>query len=163
MRAPAGYGCLDVLSQFDGFVNLGGHDQAAGFTINLQDLDRFKAFLRTAPEAKPAEKEAIPLDPALASVEQIEGLDVLRPFGTGFEEPEFIIEHPQIKAMFDLSQGRHRKFTLDNGLECLRFNQPSKEMSVSVVRIQAFVGTLHVSSYHGKKRPAFHINRIVYI
>ena len=61
------------------------------------------------------------------SLETIQSLDVLRPFGPGFVFPSFEIIHPQIKSLYDFQNHKHRKYTLESGLQCMRFNQSEAE------------------------------------
>lgn len=165
MRAPAGFRCLEFLEGFEHYSALGGHDQAAGFTIEPGFWPDFEKFARAkASEISWTIREEmqIPIDPEEITADEVESLDALRPFGTGFPAPKFRIDHPQIAGSYDLSQARHRKFTLKNGLECLNFNQSSTDLAAPVQSIAAFVGTLSVSRYQGRKKPNFLIDEIVY-
>ena len=45
MRAPKGFHCMDFLADFDGFLKCGGHEQAAGMTIDPQRYEDFKEYV----------------------------------------------------------------------------------------------------------------------
>ena len=86
MRAPDGFDCIEFLKDFSGFQEIGGHKQAAGFSIDLQDLDEFVKYIRQ--KIQVYSWQAKPLDTLLVneediSIASIESLDVMRPFGPG--------------------------------------------------------------------------------
>lgn len=165
MRAPKGFHCLEFLQDFDGYLTIGGHAQAAGFTIPYEQWDAFEKFVfHHGLEAgfEPVEQPVLPVTPEEITVENIESLDILRPFGTGFELPEFELQHPQIESIYDLSAGRHRKFMLSGGVQALHFNQTSADAAASVLSISSMKGTLDINRYQGRKTPSFLIDEIVY-
>lgn len=165
MRAPDGFDCMDFLSGFEHFQTKGGHKGAAGFSLDLKYLDAFKEFVRKKGAVytwqKEKKKEVVITDEDI-SVKSIESLDALRPFGPGFEMPVFKLENPKIKRLFDIQNGRHRKYTLESGLQCMRFNQSEEESKISAARIASFEGSLQINRYQGKKQPSFIIEKINY-
>lgn len=165
MRAPVGFDCMEFLQGFDAYAALGGHTRAAGFTILEENWEAFKTFINQAGSAYEwtlSEPPRLTINPADCTADNIESLDILRPFGEGFKCPEFVIDHPRITGVFDLSGGKHRKFTLENGLQCLHFNQTSQDMAASVLSVSQLIGTLSVSRYQGRRQPNFLIDEIVY-
>ena len=52
----------------------------------------------------------------------VESLDILRPFGTGFEEPIFKVL-VQIEKIVSLQGGQHVKVTSIRGIDYMFFNQ----------------------------------------
>lgn len=165
MRAPDGFDCMEFLDGFDYFQTKGGHKGAAGFSLDLKYIDAFKDYIRNKGAQytwqQEKKKEVIITEDEI-SVKAIESLDELRPFGPGFEMPVFKLENPKIKRLFDIQNGRHRKYTLENGLECMRFNQSKEESKNSAARIASFEGSLKINRYQGKKQPSFIIEKINY-
>lgn len=165
MRAPEGFDCMEFLDGFPHYAALGGHKRAAGFTVPEASWPEFESFVQEKGKTMqwtPAEKPVLPIDPQSISADAIESLDVLRPFGEGFKCPQFSIDHPRIINFFDLSAGRHRKFTLEGGLQCLNFNQSSQDMAASPESIEKLLGSLSISRYQGRRQPSFLIDEIIY-
>lgn len=165
MRSPKGFHCMEFLKPFDKFQGVGGHAQAAGFSMDLDAYRDFETFIHRRMQEyhwKPETIETIEIDPSQINVQEIESLDVLRPFGPGFECPSFEIKHPNIKSFFDIQNRKHRRYTLQEGLTCMRFNQPMTEISKSVNSIESFIGKLQINQYQGRKQANFIIDEIVY-
>ncbi|WP_297052522.1 DHH family phosphoesterase [uncultured Dubosiella sp.] len=166
MRAPKGFDCLEFLKDFPSFSAIGGHTQVAGFSIDLADYASFERYVETRAntyewrEAEPDHEMLI--DESDINVAAIESLDILRPFGPGFEMPVMILENPSIKNLYDFQNARHRRYTLSSGACCMRFNQPGDEIQKSVNRIRSFEGELQVSEYRGRKQANFMIEKITY-
>ena len=105
---------------------------------------------------------SIIIDDEELSLETIQSLDILRPFGPGFVFPSFEIIQPKIKSLYDFQNHKHRKYTLESGLQCMRFNQSEVEYKKSVNAIYSFIGTVQINQYQGRKQVNFVIDEIVY-
>ncbi len=165
MRAPEGFDCVNFLKPFEKFEALGGHKGAAGFTVAKENLEEFDKFVfRHGREIEWNRPEAnlIPITEEEITIENIQSLDALRPFGKTFEAPKFVLKNPRITSVFDLSNGKHRKFTLAGGATALHFNQTSQDMQASVLSIKEIHGTLEISEYQNRKTPGMIIDEIVY-
>ena len=165
MRSPKGFHCMEFLKPFKGFQTIGGHAQAAGFSMDLNAFSDFETFIHQRIQEYKWTVETmdtIPINPVDIDTKSIESLDVLRPFGPGFECPIFEIERPMIKSFFDIQNRKHRRYTLQSGLTCMRFNQPSSEVEKSVNSIVSFVGKLQINQYQGRKQANFIIDEIKY-
>lgn len=165
MRSPKGFHCMEFLKPFDGFQTIGGHAQAAGFSMDLNAFAEFEKFLHQRMKEykwQLEKQDTILIDPEKITIQEIEGLDVLRPFGPGFECPIFEISNPQIKSFFDIQNRKHRRYTLKSGVTCMRFNQPKSELEKSVNSIESFVGKLQINQYQGRKQANFIIDEIKY-
>ena len=164
MRAPEGFHCLEFLEGFDGYLALGGHAQAAGFSVakdRWADFEQFVLEKGRKIKWRPTEAQVIELDPDQATVDNIRSLDALRPFGTGLPAPRFALMEPDILNTFDLSQGKHRKYTLSDGLQVLNFNQSSMEAAAAPADIEEFIGTLSISTFRNKETPQFIADQVV--
>lgn len=165
MRAPEGYHCLEFLQKYDGFLALGGHAQAAGFALPAGKVEDFRSFLiknaskmvRTKMPAEPMEIEVSDI-----TVENMDSLQAIRPFGTGFKMPAFEIDQPLILKSFDFSQGRHRRFYLDGGINAIHFNQTSTDKLAKQEGIEKLIGSISISTWNGTRKAEFMIDEIVY-
>ena len=110
----------------------------------------------------PRRENTLVIDDEELSLETIQSLDTLRPFGPGFVFPSFEIVHPKIKNLYDFQNHKHRKYTLESGLQCMRFNQSDIEYEKSVNAIYSFIGTVQINQYQGRKQVNFVIDEIVY-
>ena len=98
----------------------GGHQMAAGFTVQLENLGIFRDFLDERIGERIAEAGIIPtlkIDGALSaggvSLHLIHELEKLQPYGSGNAEPRFIIPNARI-ASADVAGMDHLRFSLDN-------------------------------------------------
>ena len=165
MRSPEGFDCMDFLSGFDDFRALGGHTQAAGFSLDLQSFPAFVKYVKKAGAAfhwTPLQKETLHIEPEDITTQSVQSLDALRPFGPGFQLPAFEISPVNVKSVYDLSNGKHRRFTLQSGLQCLCFNISPADKAKSVNSIRGFVGSPQINYYRGSKRVSFIIDQILY-
>ena len=143
----------------------GGHENAAGFSLNLNEFDMFEDFIHTRIKEytySVKTKKTLIIDDEELSLETIQSLDLLRPFGPGFDFPSFEIVHPKVKSLYDFQNHKHRKYTLESGLQCMRFNQSDSEYKKSVNSIYSFIGTVQINQYQGRKQVNFVIDEIVY-
>ncbi len=123
--------CTDVLERF------GGHELAAGLTLRTDRIDEFRDRLNAAVEKQLCGRDLSPsidvdavIDAKLATYENVYGLYVLEPHGTGNTKPIFAIENATIINIQSISDGHHIKFTLRCGgrdLGCVMFGQPITE------------------------------------
>ena len=165
MRSPEGFNCMDFLGEYPHFVTFGGHENAAGFSLNLNEFDLFEKFIYTRIKEytySVKKKNTLVIDDEELSLKTIQSLDILRPFGPGFVFPSFEIVHPKIKSLYDFQNHKHRKYTLESGLQCMRFNQSEAEYKKSVNAIYSFIGTVQINQYQGRKQVNFVIDEIVY-
>ncbi len=165
MRSPEGFDCMEFLRGFELFSAFGGHAQAAGFSLDLRDFAAFKDYVRNRAltyKWKPVVNKSILIEPDELNVTSIESLDQLRPFGAGFQLPEFEIMNPDVRNIYDIQGGKHRKYTLTGGTQCMHFNQSEDNRRQSVMAITSFTGSVSINQYQGRKEPSFIISKITY-
>lgn len=105
--------CEDLLAKY------GGHELAAGLSIERENLDEFRKRLNEyvkenmdteAADAKtPVDARIYPED---ISEESIERISLLEPFGAGNPTPTFVMRDCIITSINLLSFGKHSKFTV---------------------------------------------------
>lgn len=165
MRSPEGFNCMEFLKPYEYFTAFGGHENAAGFSLNLNEFESFNTFIHQRIKEYSytlKKRKTLVIDDEELSLATIQSLDVLRPFGPGFQFPSFEIIHPKIKSLYDFQNHKHRKYTLESGLQCMRFNQSEEEYKKSVNAIHSFVGSVQINQYQGRKQANFVIDEIVY-
>ncbi len=104
--------CKDLLIQF------GGHELAAGMTIELSKIEEFKEkFYEVVTEINPGEsKEIIEIDAEIKkedlNVNTIKDTITMKPYGQGNKEPVFIYKGLKVQAISTIKDGKHLKLTL---------------------------------------------------
>ncbi len=131
------FGALSAAA--DALDKFGGHPGAGGFTIKKGRAGDFRAMLEkyaaeNFPVMPPAELRAdAPLTPAELTIENVEGLNALEPFGAGNEKPLFYIENAVITEVIPLKEGAHTKLKIKFGFasaEALVFRKNPRELTV---------------------------------
>ena len=100
--------------------SFGGHELAAGFTIDEKNIDAFRADMEALIQASTGGAEMVSTlridaeiaDPALLSQEGVEALALLEPFGAGNPKPVLLLSGAVIASMADVGGGRHLKLRL---------------------------------------------------
>ena len=144
----------DVLEKF------GGHPSAGGFTIKEGKAEEFKQLLekyalennKIMPLAEL--KADSPVNPSELTVQNVEGLNVLEPFGTDNEKPLFFIENAQILDIIPLSGGAHSKLRIKLGYtqaDALVFRTPPSELIVGKGSICDMIVSLGINDFRGTR------------
>lgn len=140
----------------------GGHAMAAGFTVMRDRFDEFRAFLAERLQAQ-LTGELVPvmeLDGALdcggVSVELVETLKQIGPFGAGNAEPRFAVVAARIVKSDVVGSGHVRCILSGAGghrLKAIAFRSADSELGHALLRSQGapfhFAGTLRVDSWQG--------------
>ena len=102
--------CSDLLETY------GGHEQAAGFTIAAENLPQFRSWILALAAQTPAENAAATLhidvrlpDCRLLTLQNVEALQALEPFGAGNPRPTFLLEGMEVVGCSSVGGGRHTR------------------------------------------------------
>ena len=128
--------CADLL---DGY---GGHELAAGFTIPEGNIDAFrqrmKRYVRSAMDGvlpvSSLELDAAIVCPGEVTLDQVEQLSLLEPYGAGNPRPAFALLGATVDAIQSVGQGRHLKFRLSKGtcrFDAIFFSVTEQECGVT--------------------------------
>ncbi len=114
------YDALDNVKQY--FEKFGGHSSAAGFSIKAENIEPFKKALREYVKNMVTEKELTPkidIDCELAidqiSMDTINQIAMLEPYGTDNNTPVFMLKDAEILEIQSLSGDRHIRMTVRKG------------------------------------------------
>lgn len=95
----------------DLFIKFGGHEQAAGLTMDEANFDelirRASLYIEKNYENEVFVRKIIfdaKINPDDVTLEDVEGLSVLEPFGIGNEKPEFLMMGAKISAIRRIGQ-----------------------------------------------------------
>ena len=106
--------CSDLL------VGFGGHELAAGFTIEEQNIPAFRKKMNQYVRAHtgtdlPVSSLEIDVNitrPALVTLEEVEELSRLEPYGAGNNRPVFCLRGATLESVQSVGQNRHLKVRL---------------------------------------------------
>lgn len=153
----------DVLEKF------GGHPGAGGFTIKSGMGDDFRRLinkyaLENHREMPCYELSAdLAISPADITIENINGLEVLEPFGMGNEKPVFLIENAFVKDIRPLSGGIHSKIRIKTGgyeFDALRFRTAPDALPVKVGNICDMAVTISINTFMDRRSLSIFISDI---
>ncbi|MDL2293247.1 single-stranded-DNA-specific exonuclease RecJ [Ruminococcaceae bacterium OttesenSCG-928-D13] len=143
--------CEDILLRY------GGHDLAAGFSLTA---DKVVEFRRRVNEWA-AENVPVPALPCITadaaarledlSVDEVRGLDLLSPCGSGNPSPKILLEGVQIDAVYPVSEGKHCRVRLRQGGHTIYAVQFGCRPNLLAYRVGDEVDVLmSLSVYEGK-------------
>ncbi len=109
--------CADLLEGF------GGHELAAGFTIKKENIPAFRRRINQRVRAYcNGETPVSSLDvdvplrrPELVTLEEVEALALLEPYGAGNERPVFCLLGARLESLQSVGQNKHLKLRLSKG------------------------------------------------
>ena len=146
--------CSDILSKF------GGHLGAGGFSVETGRIDEFKKRIQQFAlenfEIMPvpditAEKQILPNE---ITLENVDGLKILEPFGEGNRQPVFAVCGAVVEEIIPLSKGVHTKLKLRYGgafLDALLFRCSPDELFIAKGDRADFMVTMEVQQFAGRK------------
>ena len=158
-RSIAGFDLFAALKSTSAlFVRFGGHAQAVGATIRTEDLDALRTALNQyAVALQPVYPELIvdcKLNPAALTVDFVQALSALEPFGTGNSTPLFALTDMQITRIDMVGKEKqHMRLTVTKGqtaLHAIAFSARAADFGIAVgCRVDLAV-TLSVQPYNGR-------------
>lgn len=148
--------CADILEGY------GGHAMAAGFTVLEENIPALREKLCQWVETHRDETGGNPLqidvelpDTSLLTVEGVEGLDMLEPFGAGNPKPVFLLSRANLIAMDEVGQdGKHMRLRLrsrESRLPAIFFSYPKSDWGYRLGDRVDVAFAPQINDYHGKK------------
>ena len=119
-RSFGGFNLFGALTELSDILeSYGGHELAAGFTINRQNIGSFREgicrlasgfYCGTGPKTVLEADCVIP--PELLTLHNIESLDALEPCGSGCPKPVLVMEQLRVDRISYVGNGRHMRLRL---------------------------------------------------
>lgn len=127
--------CSDLL------VGFGGHELAAGFTIQEENIPAFRKKMNQYVRAHMGSEVPVScLDvdvnitrPALVTLEEVEDLSHLEPYGAGNNRPVFCLRGAMLEGLQSVGQNKHLKVRLQKGrtsFDGIFFSTTAEEMGL---------------------------------
>ena len=135
--------CSDLLLDF------GGHELAAGFNIREEDIPTFRRRMNRCVRGFSGGERPVPSlavdavveQPDDISLEEVEELSRLEPYGSGNERPVFALLGVKVDALQNVGQNRHLKLRLEKGgrrFDAIFFSTTASDCGVAVgMRVDA--------------------------
>lgn len=155
-------------------LNGGGHAMAAGFTVSPEKYDDFYEFLleRLAPELAgytPSYKLDCAISLGGVSVELLEKLQMLEPFGQGNAAPRFMLSPVRISRVMPVGKD-HLRIPMeseDGGrLDGICFRCVNTELGDALMTAQgklvSVAGTLKLDTWGGRRKASFILDDLHY-
>ena len=154
--------CAPLLEGF------GGHELAAGFTILEENIPAFTAAMNDYVRQCTGGTEMVstlevdcPVDDVgILTLEGVEGLDLLEPYGSGNPKPVFSLSGCLITALSEVGGGRHLKLKLASGgrsFDAIFFSATAAEMGVAQGDRVDVAFTPQVNEYRGWRSVQFQV------
>ena len=168
-RSIEGFHLFDELSKNrDILPHFGGHPMAAGMTLAIEHVDELRQKLNAQAKVALTEEQLIPkvkVDvPVLlgeVSVQAIEEIAKLGPFGTSFPKPIFAIQEVAAKSLRKIGSGEnHLKAELEDEtghIDAVGFSKGYLADEIAPGVKVSFIGDLQINEWQGKKKPQFMI------
>ena len=161
-RSFGGFNLFASLSALSPLLeSYGGHELAAGFTINRANIDEFrKRICAMAAEfyAETGPRTQLDADcavrPELLTIPNIESLSVLEPCGNGCPKPVLVVEKMQIDRIFMVGGGKHMRLRLRQGrqvLNAIYFSATPASASIAVGDLVDVAFNPQINEYRGER------------
>ncbi len=150
--------CSDLLEKF------GGHDQAAGMTIRNEQLDmfytRFNALVEKALEGVETKPELVIdkiLHPNDLSLDLVQRIESLQPFGEGNPEPVFALRRAKLSAVRRVGkEEKHWKLSVERidqqfPVDVVGWSLATKYPNLHPGMEVDLAGTVAVNSWNGRE------------
>ncbi len=160
-RSFGGFNLFAALENCAGLLEgFGGHELAAGFTILEENIPAFARRINEYVRRSTGGAEMIStlnidgeLDrPGLLTLEGVEGLELLEPYGAGNPKPVFSLSGCTVTAAGEVGGGRHLKLKLSAGgrsFDAIFFSATLAQMGISAGERVDVAFTPQINEYRG--------------
>lgn len=163
-RSVEGFSLIEaIMACSDRLTHYGGHPMAAGFSLAAVDISAFfGAMLSFAKEhfpVMPAPRLTVDLalSPQALTVEEIDSVAVLEPFGAGNPAPVCMVEGATLRSIQSLSQGKHAKLLCEKEgvpFSVLWFGRRPETIGACVGDPVDVAFSLGINEYQGRRSPS---------
>lgn len=160
-RSVEEFSLFKALCSCDSYLErFGGHKQAAGFTLSVENYENFRQALeqyaashfRVMPcFSYQIDKEIFPGE---LTLENIESLNILEPFGAENQQPLFLLRNAVLKKVTPVSDNKHLRLTLDFGgitVTAMCFRTSLESFFYQENDVIDFLANISISYYNQRK------------
>ena len=156
--------CSSLLTKY------GGHKQAAGFSLPTENIEGFSReinrYAREYFDEMPRYTYVIDrtLTAEEMTVENIEQLELLQPFGAENQSPVFLVKQLKVSAITPLSDNKHIKITFETehkkSFQGLYFGMSTDRFCFEIGNTVDLVASVGINEYNGRKSVSVKIKDI---
>lgn len=173
-RSIPGFDLFKSLTECDALLShYGGHQMAAGMTLPSEHIEAFREKMDELAKQWLDEEDFIPLieadmtcSIADLSVQTIEQLQLMAPFGQGNASPQFVLNSLRINDMKLLGKEKqHLKLTVSQAnantsytLDAIGFNMGDKARYISPHARLDLLGEMTINEWNGVRKPQLRIH-----
>ncbi|MEG0250034.1 MAG: single-stranded-DNA-specific exonuclease RecJ [Peptostreptococcus sp.] len=150
------YECRDLMERF------GGHEQAAGLTIDIDNIDELRRKINNIADNKLEIKDLIEeikieyeIEEENINLDFVDKLHVLEPFGIKNPTPYFLMRECYVKRAYLIGKDKsHLKMTIvkDKEIECIGFSMSYLMDKFDVEDMVDIVFQIDENTYNGKTK-----------
>lgn len=147
-----------LASQKDLLLKYGGHNMAAGLTINTKDIDLFRKNINLYAEKSDEVAHELLIDcrlnPKVIDCDFIDSLSIFEPFGAGNPTPIFALNNMVVEEIEGLSLGKHTKITVSRDgayYKLLYFSHSLSLFPLSLGDVVDVAVSLSVNEWQGRR------------
>ncbi len=161
-RSVKGLNLVEALKECgDCLVKFGGHELAAGLSIERSKLDEFKKRINDYAREKLRDEELTTtldidceLEASDLTLEAASQLYLLEPYGIANPVPVFVLRSAVIAEVLPIGGGRHTRLTIDkNGMffTAVAFGMPADEIGIAEGESADIVFNLDINDFRGTR------------
>ena len=161
-RTAGGYNIVEAIFRCsDLLTDCGGHADAAGFSFPKENFESFHNrliqdadHLLTDEDLTPRLELDVELPASMISMETVEMLSSLAPFGAGNEPPRFLLRNCSVESCYGVGEGAHLKLVLNadgKKLNAIWWRQGEMIYLLSPGERVDVGFKMEVNAYHGGK------------
>lgn len=161
-RTPHGISLYDALDKCrDVLVQFGGHELAAGVTLEKDRINEFsERFDLAVCELKEKElQDIVDIDLEITKDDILKGIikinEILLPFGQKNTEPVYLYRNIKVNSLCTLKDDKHLKLGLkDNNfyIDAIGFSMGNRRDELRLGDKIDLVGTININEFNGKKQ-----------
>lgn len=169
-RSVEGFSIIDAINACSEHLErYGGHNQAAGLTVKAGHVEQFTEEInRWAAQHFPEMPQQVltvdcRISPRFLTVEQMQPLRMLEPYGAGNEMPVFLVEDCVIQGVYAIGDGKHvrlRLFGEDTVFYAVCFGVTAQDFPYSIGEKVDLAVTVDVGEWNGEQRLSVKIRDI---
>ncbi|AFK86700.1 MULTISPECIES: single-stranded-DNA-specific exonuclease RecJ [Thermoanaerobacterium] len=145
----------------DCLINFGGHEMAAGLTIDSSKIDDFKLKINEYAKTKLTSFDMMPIIEVETSIDDVLDLEganqisLLEPFGSGNPMPMYVIKNLVAKQIFLFGDNKHVRIMAEKNdamYNIVLFNRACEFDKISAGAVLDIAGFAKINEWNGEKK-----------
>ena len=167
-RSTGTFGIYDALKPCEDLLsNYGGHGMAAGVTIAEENIEELRRrinlyynnnIMATLSAGLKADFEVE--KPELLTVQNVEALERLAPFGTGYPSPCLFIREALLTSTYSIGAGKHTRLRIEKAgtnFDCVYFSMPPENLGIGTGMLVDLAFEPQINDFRGRRNVQLHI------